>query len=195
MAVLAIVFDDSFTNLHLFDALVNAGVFPPMLEIVVLPYMAVSFAIGWAIFSPMFRLENLDTFSFAKLETIDLIACFVPLCTLLSLTTNAVPYRAGTAYLLVLAFSLCVAFSTGSLVVSLFLLEKMEHRPSLKRMAIGAIVVPLGTLLTIAWVGIPIWAFSYSTLYSMPATLGVAIATFTIRQLCSWACGDDPQIG
>lgn len=165
-----------------------------MLEIVILPYMAVSFAIGWAIFSPFSTLEELDSLSFARLETVDLISCFIPLSFLLAIATWAIPFSEATTVLLPVVVGVAIVFTIFSLAASLYLLSKIELKSSLRRMAVGGVVVPFGLLMAIAWIAVPLWAFSYSILYSMPATLAVAIATVVIRRLSVWVCEEQPRI-
>lgn len=55
------------------------------MEIIVLPYMAISFLIGWAIFSPLAKIENLKQRKFARIETVDLLAMFLPFSYLLAI--------------------------------------------------------------------------------------------------------------
>lgn len=154
--------------------------------------MAVSLAVGWAIFSPFSILDNLDSFSFARLETIDLFSIFVPLSVFMTIVNRTgVVSRYLFAGLIVVA----IALTLFSLVAGLFVLEKMGRKSPLKRMAICGIIMPFGIALTIGWFLIPIWAYSYSVLYSMPSILLVAGVAAMIRMLSGWVCAQGSTVG
>ena len=57
------------------------------MEIIVLPYMAISFAIAFAIFSPLNQIDDLHDWSFARIETGDLFAVFLPISGFLALVS------------------------------------------------------------------------------------------------------------
>jgi len=163
-----------------------------MIEIIILPYMAVSFAIGWAVFSPFSSLEDLDSLTFEKLTTIDILASFLPLCVMLSLALAANPKEASSTLLLVLLGVAILGFTIGGLAIGLFLLSKLQNVTSLKRIAINGVVIPFGSLLAIAWFVIPIWASSYSIFLSMPAMLALPVCVLALRAISDWACDRPP---
>lgn len=159
-----------------------------MIEIIILPYMAVSFAIGWAVFSPFSSLDDLDSLTFEKLTTIDILASFLPLCVMLSISLAAIPKEAVTTLLLVLIVAAIFGFTIAGLAIGLFLLSKLENTTSLKRIAINGVVIPFGSQLAIAWFVIPIWASSYSIFMSMPAMLAIPICVLGLRAISDWTC-------
>jgi hypothetical protein len=158
------------------------------MEIIILPYMAISFSIGWAIFSPFAEIEDLQQWTFARIETSDLFATFLPFCLLWPVVTWATP----TAYFpVVVLMSIAVTIFMVTLfgfVVGLFLLAKIDHATPVKRMAIIGIIIPLGSLLTLAWIAFPLWAFAGSSIYAIPAVLAVIPITLVFRGLSDWAC-------
>jgi len=133
---------------------------PADMEIIILPYLAISFLIAWAIFSPFAEIDDLHDWTFAKIELSDLFAIFLPCSFLLSLLKWA---TAGDD-LPTLAWTLIGAsillLSIFGFVTGLFLLAKMNQKPPLKRMAIIGVIVPIGSLLTLAWIAFPVsgWA-------------------------------------
>ena len=166
-----------------------------MIEIIILPYMAVSFAIGWAVFSPFSSLEDLDSLTFEKLTTVDILASFLPLCVTLSISLAAIPKDALTALLLTLIAAAIFGFTIMGLAIGLFLLSKLQNTTSLKRIAVNGIVIPFGSLLAIAWFVIPIWASSYSIFMSMPAMLAIPVCVLGLRAISDWTCDRAPLTG
>ena len=156
------------------------------MEIIVLPYLAISFLIAWAVFSPFAKLDDLHEWTFARIETSDLLAVFLPFSVLLGMVTWATPTVTITA----LGWSLIAAaiflFTLFSFVVGLYLLVKMHQTPSLKRMALIGVIIPTGALLTLAWFVIPFAAFTSSILYAIPAAAAIIPVTFALRLLSIW---------
>jgi len=160
------------------------------MEIIILPYMAISFSIAWAIFSPLAEIEGLHQWTFARIETGDLLAIFVPLSSLLAFAN----WATSAFEIPMLGLTLIVAsigvFTLAGLFAGLFLLAKMSYRPVVKRMAMIGVVIPLGSLLTLAWFALPIIAIAESVLYAIPATIAVVPITMMLRSLCEWVCRD-----
>ena len=158
------------------------------MEIIILPYMAISFVIGWAVFSPFSQFEDLKRRKFAKVETGDLLAMFLPFSLLLAIAKWSTSAQALSVLIQVTVTTTILLFALFCLVAGLFLFPKMNRPPSFKRIAIIAIVIPLGTLLTVAWVAIPFLAYAGSFYYAIPATLAILPATLTLRYISIWAC-------
>ena len=166
-----------------------------MIEIILLPYMAVSFFIGWAVFSPFSTLKDLDSMTFDNLQTVDLLAIFIPMSVLLSVAQSAIPRGGSYTLMMVLLAAGMLLFSVVALATGLFLLSKLPQSTPLKRLAINGVILPFGTLLSLAWFVIPIWAGSYSIPYSMPAVLIIIFFAFILRQISYWTCGEVPRVG
>ena len=147
--------------------------------------------IGWAIFAPFAEVENLDEWSFAKIETSDLLATFLPISFLLATTTwllqtDMIPPIIVAAIATSIFLFTLIAFFAG-----LFLLAKMNRPPSIKRMAIIGLIIPLGSFLTFAWVAVPLMAFAGSGFYSIPVTLTIIPITFGLRAMSGWVCRNE----
>ena len=159
-----------------------------MMEITILPYMAISFMIGWAIFSPFADLEGLDTWTFARIEMSDLFGVFVPV----SLLFACASWTLKTAEVPVLGWSIVASaiflFASSGFAVGLYLLAKMQQTAPLKRMALIGIVIPLGSLLTVAWFAIPVCAMASSFVYSIPAAVAIVPITLALRWISNWVC-------
>ena len=158
------------------------------MEIIVLPYMAISFLIGWAVFSPFAQIENLQDWKFARVETSDLFAIFLPTSYLLA--TVALVTRIETLPWMVLsAIAIAILFlSFFGLVAGLFLLAKIDSASSGRRITLIGVIIPIGALLTFAWIALPLTAFAGSFWYAIPATLIVIPLTFLLRILSGWVC-------
>ena len=158
------------------------------MEIIVFPYMAVSFAIAWGIFSPFAQIEDLHDWTFAKIQTSDLFAIFLPFSFLL----GAISWTSSTSTVPTVAWSLIAAaiflLSLFGLVAGLFLLAKMNRIPPHKRTIMIGVVIPVGTLLTLAWIALPIFASLGSILFAIPATIAVVPVTLALRVLSCWVC-------
>ncbi|MEM7455247.1 MAG: hypothetical protein AAF456_12930 [Planctomycetota bacterium] len=159
-----------------------------MIEIILLPYLAISSLIGWAIFSPFGKIEGIDQWSFARVETGDLLAIFLPIGALLGLTNWSMAGNELPKLVLGLILATIFLFALFTFAVGLFLIAKLGKPPSAKRMATIGLIVPLGTLLTIAWFAIPMLSYAESSLYSAPATLAIFPVTFCLRALSTWVC-------
>ena len=156
--------------------------------VLVLPYMAISFVIGWAIFAPFAKLENLRDWTFSRIELSDLFATFLPLSLLFAAASWTVPpeWFSFTAWLLTIGSFIILA--ACGLAAGLFLLAKIEPTSVPKRMALIGLVVPIGSFLTLAWMVIPTVALNYSALYAIPATLAIIPIAWGLRKLGRWAC-------
>lgn len=158
------------------------------MEVIVLFYMAISFFIGWAIFSPFAEVEDLREWSFSRIETADLFAVFLPFSFFLSMILWTIPKESQTVPMVVVAIIGISILALVGFFVALFLLAKMAKTSPAKRMALIGIVMPLGSTLTLAWVVLPLVALANSILYAIPATFGIAIATLVLRLLSDWVC-------
>jgi hypothetical protein len=160
-----------------------------MMEIIILPYMAISFLIGWAIFSPLADLEGLDAWTFARFEMSDLFGVFVPVSLLFSYATWALK----TAEVPVVGWSILasaiILFSFLGLVTGLYVLAKMKPTAPLKRLTLIGVVIPLGSLLTVFWFAIPVVAMASSVVYSIPAAVALVPITLVLRWLSHWIRG------
>jgi len=161
------------------------------MEIIVLPYIAVSFAIGWAVFSPFLKFDDLSRLSLDRITTSDLLAIFLPLSVLLTVARWTLPEDAVSVWVLLLIGVLILGFAFLALVAGLFLLDKMGATNSFKRMAIIGVIVPMGSLLSIAWIAFPFVALAYSVPYAIAATVSVVIVTLLLRGLSEWVCHCD----
>lgn len=158
------------------------------MEIIILFYMGITLAIGWCIFSPFAALGDIRVWSFAKLETTDLFALFLPYAltfALLPWVTPEIKLTLTIAALVAAGISLFVAMG---LVAGLFMLAKMKRISSAKRMALIGIVFPMGLTLTIAWVAFPLAAFARSTTDSIWVTLAIGLVSIALRGISSWIC-------
>lgn len=162
------------------------------MEIIVLPYLVISFVIAWAIFSPFAKIDKVDRWHFAPVTISDLLATFLPNGLFLSLATTSLPDDDTPVWLYGSIVLVSFLLAATSLAIGLFLLAKMLPISSLKRIAIIGVIVPLGATLTIAWVALPLWAFAYSILLSIPATLVLVPVTYGLRMLSQWVCS--PQL-
>lgn len=163
------------------------------MEIIVLPYMGISFAIAWAIFAPFAELDDLRQWSFARIEIADLLAVFLPISILMAVAIWTESPRFFSIPLLV-ALTVAILLIAGcGFVIGLYLVSKMNDPPAAKRMAIIGIIVPLGSLLTLAWIAVPLWAAAYSILYSIPAAAAVVPIALALRGLSAWACQVTPR--
>ena len=158
------------------------------MEIIILPYMAISFMIGWAIFSPFADLEGLDAWTFARIEISDLFGVFVPISLFFACANGALK----TANVPVIGWSIVASaiflFTFLGFGAGLYLLAKLKQTASLKRMALIGIVIPLGSLLTVFWFAIPVCAMASSFVYSIPAAVAIVPITFALRWLSNWVC-------
>ena len=154
--------------------------------------MATSFFIAWVIFSPFAVIEDLHDWSIAKMETSDLFAIFLPCSVLLALLKWVSPADNLSTLTWALIASTILVISVHGLATGLFLLAKMNRKPPIKRMAIIGVIVPFGSLLTLAWILIPVFAFANSMFYAIPATTAIAPITLSLRWLSSWVCRGDP---
>lgn len=158
------------------------------MEIIVFPYMAISFAIAWAIFSPFAQLDDLQKWSFARIETIDLLAVFLPMSLLWAAVRAMTPDEYLSLPLLVVLASAILSLTLFGFLAGLFIIAKMQPPPAIKRMALIGIILPLGSLLTVAWIGLPLLAFAGSFLYAIPAIISVVPVTLGLRGLSGWVC-------
>ena len=158
------------------------------MEIIVLPYMAISFSIGWAIFSPFAQLEEILDLTFSKVETSDLFGLFLPISFLLAAATWTTTADVFEFWVVLVVTSGIVLFAFSSLLLGLFLFSKMSQPSPLRRMVVIGIIIPFGSLLSIAWFLLPLVAFSTSVFMAIPGTLMIVPATLGLRTLSWWAC-------
>lgn len=163
-----------------------------MMEIFVLPYLAISAAIGYAVFQPFLRFDEFESLSCEKPSTGDLLAIMFPISVLFAVAKSVAPDRVLSPTTQLVVVLTAFFFAAVSLAAGLFLLPKEGRTSAVKRMAIIGVVVPFGLLLAIGWIGPLIWAAVYSTLYLVPGTVGILAATVLLRLLASWACHNTP---
>jgi len=164
------------------------------MEIIILPYMAISFFIGWAIFSPFADLENIDRWTFAQIEMSDVLSVFLPVSFLLAFVTWALE-ATSVAFIgwSIIAAAIFI-FAFFGFAVGLYLLAKMNHKPPLKRMVLIGVIIPAGILLTLWWFTIPMVALAGSVAYSIPAVIAIVPFTWILRCLSNWVCtGNSPM--
>lgn len=159
-----------------------------MLEIFAFPYFVVSGVIGWAIFAPFFRMSEFDSLSCAKVATSDLLAVSLPVGVVYLSANWSLPLSIQSPWVQAFVLTLALAFAATALITGLFLVPKEFPVTSAKRMAIVGIIAPFGVLLTIGWIGLPIWACLHSILYLLPSMIAIAAATFGLRLLGLWVC-------
>ena len=158
------------------------------MEIIVLPYIAVSFVIGWAVFSPFSRFDDLGRLSLDRITTADLLAAFLPMCVLMAVARQTISADQTPTWLLILVGTFILGFTFSGLVVGLFLLDKIDNKTSLKRIATIGVIIPMGSLLTVAWIAFPFVGYAYSIVHAIPATLAIFIMTLLLRGLSEWVC-------
>lgn len=158
------------------------------MEIIVLPYIAVSFVIGWAVFSPFSRFDDVGRRTLSRATTGDLLAAFLPMCVLLAVARQVISADQSPAWLLIVVGALILGFAFFGLVIGLFLLSSMNNTTSLKRMATIGVIIPMGSLLSVAWIAFPFVGYVYSVSYAIPATLAIIILTLLLRTLSEWVC-------
>lgn len=159
-----------------------------MMEIIILPYMAISFIIGWAIFSPLADLEGLDTWTFARIEMSDLLGVFVPVSLLFACATWDLRATNVAVFGWSIVATAIILFAFLGFAAGLYVLAKMKPTAPLKRMALIGIVIPMGSLLTVSWFAIPIFAMASSFVYSIPAAVAVIPITLALRWISNWVC-------
>jgi len=164
-----------------------------MMEIIILPYMAISFMIGWAIFSPFADLEGLDTWTFARIETSDLMGVFVPVSLLFAGANGALQSANVPVLGWAIIASAIFLYAFLGFGVGLYLLAKMKPTAPLKRMAMIGVVIPLGSLLTVSWFVIPVFAMASSIAYSIPAAVAIVPITLILRWISNWVCTSNPS--
>lgn len=158
------------------------------MEIIVLPYLAISFLIAWAVFSPFALIDDLHEWKFARIETSDLFAIFLPFSFLLGIVTWVTSVDAIPVLGWISIAAAIFLFTLSCLVAGLFLLEKLNRAPSIKRIALIGVVIPMGSLLTLTWFVIPFAAFASSILFAIPAAAAIVPVTFALRVLSIWVC-------
>jgi hypothetical protein len=158
------------------------------MEIIILPYMAVSFLIGWTIFAPFASVDDLHRLTFSRFEISDLFAIFLPLSVMLVMLKWAIPISSLSIPALTAVSVVVLGMVIAVFAVGLFLLAKLQQTTSMRRIAVIGVLVPVGALLTFAWVVLPLWAYTHSILFAIPATLVVLPITLALRGLSSWVC-------
>ena len=159
-----------------------------MLEIFALPYFVVSGVIGWAVFSPFFRVNDSDSLSCSSVTTSDLLAISLPISVVFVTANWMFPIDIPSLWVQALVIAIALAFAIIALTTGLFLVPKTFQITFLKRMAIVGVIAPSGILLTLCWIGLLVWACVYSILYLIPSMIAVALATIGLRMLGLWVC-------
>jgi len=163
------------------------------MEIIVLPYMAISFAIAWAVFSPLSQIDGLDEWSFARIETADLFAVFLPISVLLAFVSWTFPMDQVSVFWIVSIAIAIVLFSLSGFVAGLFVLAKIDHVTTMKRVAIIGVILPFGSFLVLAWIALPLSALAGSILFALFATIAFGAATWILRRLSEWVASCPPS--
>lgn len=158
------------------------------MELIVLPYMAISLLIGWTVFAPFAEIEELDEWTFAKIEISDILAIFLPICAILALSTWLFQATSTSFITMTLIAVTILLFILFAFVTGLFLLAKMDKPPASKRMATIGIIIPLGTVLSLAWIIFPMLAFAGAGFFALPATLALIPITLMLRVMSAWVC-------
>lgn len=158
------------------------------MEIIVLPYMAISLLVGWAIFAPFAAIDEFERWSFSKVETSDLLTIILATSFLLAATNWLRQAIEIPWFILATIFASIILFVTFTFFTGLFLLAKLEGTPSIKRAAIIGIIIPFGSVLTFGWIALPMLAFTGSGTYSILATLVTVVLTVGLRAMSNWVC-------
>ncbi len=161
------------------------------MEIIVLPFMTISFVIAWAVFAPFTSIDGMDSWTFAKIRTADLLAIFLPICVQLALANWLVALREISRLELSVVIGTIAVFSLTTFLCGLFVIEKMQNLSAVKRMTIIGLIVPLGTFLCFAWVVVPLLAFTSYAIYSIPLAILFVPLVFALRRLANWACSKE----
>jgi hypothetical protein len=165
-----------------------------MLEIFALPYFAISAVIGWVIFQPFFRTEESESLSLTSITISDLLALSLPVGILFLSARWVMPDSILSLSVQAIVVAIALLFGAVALTVGLFLVPKKFQVTFLKRMAVVGIIAPFGILLTVGWIGLLIWAGTYSILYLVPSSIAIAAATSGLRMLGSWVCRAESQV-
>ncbi|MEM7783267.1 MAG: hypothetical protein AAF939_04330 [Planctomycetota bacterium] len=158
------------------------------MEIIVIPYFAISCVIGWVIFSPFSAIEDLDDWTFAKVEIVDLLAIFLPIGLLLALSNQIIPFGKTPTVIVVIIASSIFLFAIFSFFVSLFVFAKLDNLAASKRMATIGILIPMGSILTLAWIAIPVVFYASYGFLAAPITFAMMPLTIVLRILSAWVC-------
>ena len=156
------------------------------MEIIVLPYMAISFAIAFAIFSPLNQIDDLHDWSFARIETGDLFAVFLPISGFLALVSWLGRGDTIPVSWLVLIATAIVLFSFAGFVAGLYVLAKLEKASVAKRVSLIGVILPLGSFLVIAWITVPAMALAGSIYFSIGAAIALVPVTWILRMMSIW---------
>ncbi|MEM6472277.1 MAG: hypothetical protein AAF802_22135 [Planctomycetota bacterium] len=166
---------------------------PDMLEIFALPYFVVSGVIGWAVFGPFIRIEDSEALSRADIAISDLLAVSLPVGVVFASACWMMPVSILSVAVQAIVLFTALLFGVTALAVGLFLVPKKINVTFFKRMTVVGVIAPLGILLTVGWVGFPVWACLYSISYFVPSMFAIAAATMGLRFLGQWVCKTDSE--
>ncbi len=164
-----------------------------MLEIFAIPYLAISGVIGWLIFQPFLPAHQSESLLPAKITVTDLLAISLPISIVFSIARYLAPLGNLSVSMQATVAATALLAAVPWLTAGLFLVPKNFQVTFIKRMALMGFIAPLGILLSVGWIGLLIWACTYSLLYSVPSTIAVAAATFGLRILGFWVCQADSK--
>ena len=164
------------------------------MEIIVLPFMTISFVIAWAIFAPFASIHGMDSWTFAKIQISDLLVFFAPVCAQFALANWLIELRSASTLEFCFVVGSIFLFSTATFFSGLFVIAKMGNVPTRKRIVIVGIVIPLGTFICIGWVIVPLLAFTEYVFYSIPITLVIIPVVLFLRRLAEWSCSPDGTV-
>ena len=161
-----------------------------MLEIFAFPYFLVSGVIGWVIFKPFFRANEIESLSCAKITIADLLAISLPAGVLFAVSSLITPPQIRSPLVQMTIVALTMLFAVSSLWVSLLLVTRMCSDSFIKRMTLVGMICPFGIIFAFGWVGLLIWSGSHSISYLAPVSVAMAAGIFALRHLSVWVCQD-----
>lgn len=162
-----------------------------MLEIFAFPYFVVSGVIGWSIFAPFVHVDVTGSLSRSKVTITDLLAVSFTVSMFVATACWMMPETIRTVWVQVLVLVMALLFAALALTAGLFLVPKSFQVTFLQRMAIVGVVAPSGILLTVGWIGLPVWACFQSISYFAPSMIVIAAATAGLRMVALWICRSD----
>ncbi|MEM9410294.1 MAG: hypothetical protein AAGA30_04225 [Planctomycetota bacterium] len=164
-----------------------------MFEIFIPFYMAISFLIGWSIFSPFSTKIVSHSWAFAQIQLADFLALFFPCGIYLSVANIWIGRDTFSLQMNAILIFSTMFMASAMLAAALFLLGQMSALDGSKRMVLVGIVVPMGLPLTVAWVILPIYAFTISIHLAVPALFAILMLSIVLRCLSVWICsGQNP---
>ncbi|MEO1527416.1 MAG: hypothetical protein AAFX06_18455 [Planctomycetota bacterium] len=159
-----------------------------MLEIFALPYFVISGVIGWAIFAPFLRTDDSESLTCAKVTISDLLAMSLPVCVLVLSASWFMPSSIQSTLVQAIVLAIALLFAVSGVAASLYLVPKTFRVSFVKRMTLVGLIAPFGIVLTVGWIGFPVWACLQSISYLAPSMVGIGGATMGLRVLSLWVC-------